>query len=152
MTVGRELLPEEIIAARMAEAEATEDAPAVSPGNVTASGRHTFAVGRLVPVRCTVPGYEHITVWYRTNNRWSVVNDPLPDEDKRGGLRLMAAIAKRFEGWDLESEFTGEPIPAPDPADIDSYASVFRGDAELREWVLGAGYQAALRGTLAPNF
>lgn len=105
--------------------------------------------GKLVPIKCTVPGFEHITVHFKTSNAWKLIHeaDSIPNEDGWRVARQVMLRARRFEGWNFVDEVTLEPVQAPTPGDLDTYKPLVltRSDyLPLGIWCLGEGYNAAM--------
>ena len=109
--------------------------------------------GKLIPVKCTLPGFEHLTVHFKINNPWRFVHEAesIPNEDGFRYARQVMLVARRFEGWNFVDELTLEPIPVPTVGNLDSYkplALMYGEYGPLGQWCTTEGYRAALDSVL----
>lgn len=112
--------------------------------------------GRLMWADCPLPAYQGLRVGYRTNNQLQIMlsiekrtdSKAIMDDPIRF-MRFVASYVRRFEGWRLQED-DGTPIPAPTPADPESYV-ILLGDMDLMAWVCGEGYYRAMVGGQTPN-
>lgn len=113
--------------------------------------------GRLHPVMCDLyppdpeHGYPGLTVYYRTNNYLRAVQERREgDDDATHVARLISRIAPTFSGWAFVDPYSGEPIPQPDPSDLDTYRVMVGEDSLLNDlglWVIN-NYIVAVRASL----
>ena len=111
----------------------------------------------LVPVRCTLPGFAHITAYFNTTLTWRVWGN-MDRSDGRWMFRQVAMLVRRYtyenpktkkqeDGWGLRDEMGA--IPTPDSGD--DYVKLYR-SPKMRafiDWLLLDGFQEAV---LGPGF
>lgn len=103
--------------------------------------------GIIVRVPCPLyPATEDspaLVVGFRVDNLYRIVNErQRATEGEEAARHYVSAIAPIWEGWDFLDEITGEPIPAPNPQDLDSY-KVLGTMLDIMQWV-PVGYKQAL--------
>lgn len=138
---------------RKAAEESTQE-PAMTVGAVydEADDGDYIPLGQLVYVPCPIPGYRRLRVGYNIKAQWRYVYGvDIPDGDGFGIVRRMMLIAPDIQGWAFKDRVTKEPLPKPDPADIDTYKVMVREAIDLGKWIVGEGYKEALNISLGPN-
>lgn len=128
----------------IAERESEDDTAGSVWDEITALGiPHEWCV----PIQCDQPGYEHLTIPFRVNNRFDITKrfKNLPEErTDLDTYKIMSLFVLGFEGWAFKDEITGEPIPAPRPSDPKSYDVLVERYVDLFRWCRFAGYTKAL--------
>lgn len=105
----------------------------------------------IIPVRCTLPGYGHMTVHIRLDyNAGKKIQENFShrkyDLSPEEWLSIMQAIVQKVEGWDIK-DASGQSVPPPNRSIANTYGSLFNPSQaqELGEWILGEGFTRAVQ-------
>ena len=130
---------------RAAEDRAPEYLRAVEAAAPPPTQGRTFD-GLLIWVDCPLyPATEtspQLRVGFRVDALWGQINEIHDDDPETEGARKIAAVTRKWEGWDF-MDAAGKPIPPPNPNDVRSYLRMVAYARDLVDWI-PVGYKAAM--------